>query len=248
MQGADALDDAGRKALATALINAGAVLPSPEQRVELARSLNLDEQLQPDRLVPESGRLLGLLIEADLVPDDVETFTSDMVVDWQTREFAIHKSSDIAVFLSPDVLPAEDLVPFLSSSLVPATLKMTVLRHPTDYVEGDRARAGAMARYALANNIALTADQLEALRSAGAPDTLVVALVGEASTMATDDVRSLLRRMRPPYQSIADPGTARPSVPDDPAHRSLLERLRSAGVVSSYASKKGRLVVSLRRA
>jgi len=46
---------------------------------------------------------------------------------------------------------------------------------------------------------------------------------------------------------IADPGASRPLVPNDPAHRAIVSRLRAAGVISKEVPEKDGLRVSLFR-
>src|SRR5690606_25760013 len=63
-----------KTAAAVAVLNARRGIPSPEGRVQLVRSLGLDEPLPAAQITPEEGDLFALLLEHELVPDDAATF------------------------------------------------------------------------------------------------------------------------------------------------------------------------------
>jgi len=240
------IDQDARSKLATQFVNANAVLPSATKRASLAGSLALEEPVDVDGLQPERGQLPGLLLQAGVIADSEQTFASRLMVDWATREFAIVRSRKIADFMSPDVLPVDEVAGFMNASL-DRQLKEAVLSDLSAFLRGNPGAANGVARWAVSANVALDASQLEALQAAGTAGDSMISLLYRAPALPIDDMRALLRLMGAPYRTIADPGPTRPDVPDNEAHRALLERLRSANVVSSFSSRKGELRVSLRR-
>lgn len=242
------VDASERDRLAVAVINAGRHLTSPTQRTHLVASLALEVYLDVANLKPESGELAGLLIEADIISDEAETFTSPFLDDWSAREHAITKSTAFATFLHPQVLPAKDLAAFFTSTRISAALKDTVLESLVEFLPaGARGAANAAGRHALARRTALSFQQLQALHAGSADTTTMIDLISKATRLSDDELRGLLRQLDPPYTTIADPGTSRPLVPDDPAHRTIVARLRAAGVISKVVPDKDGSRVSLFR-
>lgn len=242
------VDASGRKRLAIAVINAGEHLPSATQRTRLAACLALEDYVDVADLKPESSELAGLLIEADIIADEVETFIGPLLDDWSAREHAIAKSMAFATFLDPRVLPAKHLAPFFTSTRVDPVLKETVLERLDEFLPGGaRAAANAAGRHALARRVVLNFEQLQALRAGAADTATLIELISRGTSLSDDELRALLRQLGTRYASIADPGTSRPLVPDDEAHRTIVARLQAAGVVSKAVEDKGGLRVSLFR-
>jgi hypothetical protein len=236
-----------RARLATAILNAHASIPSSRERVALARSLDIETMISPQSLVSETGELVGRLIEAGLIADDETTFARAHIPDWRTREYAIRKSKTFGQFMSPDVLPSKDLGGFFSSQNIPGALKDKVLAHLGAFSAGaSRQSYQSAADYAIGSGARLTISQLETLKAGRASHDTLVSLLA-AAQLPDGELRTFLRSLGGNYETIADPGKRSPRVPDDAAHREVLDRLKSADVVSGYRPDKGQLRVSLRR-
>ncbi|BDZ42451.1 hypothetical protein GCM10025865_17500 [Paraoerskovia sediminicola] len=242
------VDPSDRRRLAVSVINASEHLPSPTQRTHLAVSLDLEDYLDVAELEPQVGLLAGLLIEADIIEDEAATFIGPFLDDWSAREHAITKSAAFSTFLDPQVLPAKHLAPFFTSTRIDPALKTAVLERLGEFLPVDaRDAANAAGRHALARRVELGFEHLQALHAGAADTAIMVELISRGASLSDDELRGSLRPMGTPYASIADPGTSRPLLPHDEAHRTIAARLQAAGVVSKVVEEKGGLRLSLFR-
>ncbi|WP_146082652.1 hypothetical protein [Rathayibacter sp. AY2B3] len=254
LDGADAVllpDDVAeseRTRLAVAILEARQAIPTAAVRAKLASSLKVSAPIPPSSLTPESGELVGLLIEEGLVDDGAATFIGTLVPDWSTREAALSRSRSASEFISPGVLPDSEIPAFLRSTVIPARLKNAVLSKLADFVPGaSPTSVRALASSAAASGTDIPFATIDQVRAAGALDESIVALLSVSNTVTLTELRAELRALRDPYPSIADWGTTRPLVPDDEAHRKVLNRLKEADIVSDHKLERGRRRVSLRR-
>jgi len=242
------LTDDEQLRLAVAILNARSIVPSVAQRVELAASLELESHIHVGSLTPERGEFVGRLIEADLISDDALTFGSNLIVDWPTREAAFARSRGASAFLSPASLPPEHVSNFFQSATVAASLKDAAISNLAAFLPGASSDAlHVMATYALTSSADLPFETVDRLRVSGASDAIVAGLLGWSDSASLDEVRAALRSLDDPYRTLADRGTARPLVPDDAAHRRLLDRLKASEIVSDHKPEGGSRRVTLRR-
>ncbi|MFC4905568.1 P-loop NTPase fold protein [Kocuria oceani] len=242
VQGAD-LD--ALTGLATAIINANESLPEAALRVRLVDSLGLDYPLRATSIEPESGELVGLLLEHRLITDDTEAFSHDLMVDWPTREAAIAKSRQFGEFMTPEHAPIEHLPELMSSARIPNHVKRRILDNLADYTDGAGMRTyQAITDYAVHSGWTAGYNQIEILRNGGvAPESLICLLAESGETINTDNLREILRRIGGNYAVIADQGTQRPKIPDTPEHRAILNRLKDEDVVASYRPDRDPLLL-----
>ncbi|GGD88130.1 YobI family P-loop NTPase [Microbacterium murale] len=242
------IEPAERIRIAIEIISARDTISSPQDRVAIARSLELTTPLPCSVLSPESGPLVGVLIDAQLLADSEETFESPLVADWPTWEFACTRSKQISEFIVPSVLPAGYLRSFFSSDLISQALKETVLADIADYAaDGGAPDIRAAATYAISSQAGLEPEQIEFLRAGGASARSIINLLAATTLVPISDLRAILREMPYPYDVIADRGTVRPLVPDDAQHITVLNRLKVARIVSAHKADKNQRRVFLRR-
>lgn len=139
-------DQAALIELAGQLLSASGTIPDPATRVELVVSLGLEDRL-PLTLVPaEKGKLIGLLIEHDVIDDDIDSFALALAQDRSTREFAISKSPK---FVTTTELPTLNVAPLLASSLISNAVKDLVVERADEFVaDDDRTALTGLAEYA----------------------------------------------------------------------------------------------------
>ncbi len=237
-----------RQTLALQLLAATDRLPDPRLRAQLAASLNLDSTLPAVSLTGEPGELVGLLIEGGIIADDVTAFADQLMPDWETREFAISRSKAFAEFVAPDILPTAQLGKFLNSGQVPDDAKRAVLADLVPYIaDAETATLETAARAAIDLSAQFDAAQLETLKAGRVPVRTMASLIAEATNLSIDEFRSALHSLGGKYAKIADPGYARPSLPNDKVHTRILDRLIEAGVVAHYKEDGQALRVFMRR-
>lgn len=232
----DDVQDSERTALAITLLASREDLPDPSLRVQLAVSLlSPDLQIPVEDVQPEPGQLIGLLLEHKVIRDDPAAFASALLLDWPSLEAAIEASEQFVEFMTPSVLPAEYLPELFASTRIPPEVKRMVLEDLPIYAVDHRAGLRAAARYADHLEISMDYGRIKMAISSEPGDEVVVRLLSRSSELLSDEeMRALLRDLGGDYALIAGPGPERPALPNDQAHLSILERLRGAGVVSSY--------------
>ncbi|WP_454167800.1 YobI family P-loop NTPase [Microbacterium lacticum] len=242
------VSDTERVRLAVAILSAQDVIPSAAHRVQLAASLNLPSPIPTASLTPETGELLGLMIDAKLLSDDEATFSSTLIMDWHTREAALIRSTNASAFISPASLPPAELADFFRSGRVPKHLKDAVLAKLAVFIPGASQEAiRAVAMFAASSAADIPFAMIDQLRAGGASDQSIVALLANSQGVSLGEIQAELRVLGAPYPSIADRGTVRPLVPDDEAHRQLLDRLKAGDIVSEHKPDRGGRRVYLRR-
>lgn len=226
-----------RRDVSKAILNAADVFPNAEVRIGLVIQLEPGE-LPVDTIRSEAGEFARRLIEENLVLDDAETFASDLMVDWKTREAAIMASKDFGSFVSPETLPVSQIPQMLRSEKVAKDIKKTVVDNLTDYLaHGTRQQAEEIARALNAQQWMIRVARIQALVAGGVAATQIIQFIVREPDIALDKLRELLREMEDPYARLADLGHRPVLVPDDDVHYALVERLK--GVTVSTSKKVG---------
>ena len=227
-----------RAELAIDLLNSGEVLADPNLRISLVRSLALESGLDASRIPESSGELLGLLVEANLVDDDVSTYTSVLKGDWATREFFISKSSKFASFVEPGLMPTADLQRLMFSNLVSDEVKRAILARLAEFAVGASAEELLPAvNFAEATEAELSLGALMALAHSGVSGSHVVTLLAPVlPNLQLEEINALLGAMGLPYLRLTETGHEQVAVRANAAHQALLDRLIHEGQVSSYKS------------
>lgn len=233
--------------VALAVLSAKETVPDPSQRVKLTESLDLDEYIDPAKIEEESGGLVGLLIEREIIDDIPEAFSARLMVDWPTREAAIAGSKKFVTFVAPELVPATDVGVLLRSNRVSSAVKAAVIARLAEFAGTlDATGLGPIVAYLVEKRVAVEPEVIEHFVTNAVGARRVIELVASSGqTIDLDRLRSILRSLGDAYAEIADPGTKRPLLPADPAHRLVIERLRQAGVVSQTRDEKSGVRVSL---
>jgi hypothetical protein len=232
-------------AIGVAILRSQNKIPSAQLRVSLCASLGLTEPLTTDRLMPEAGELLSLLLREHLIADDADAFDPNMTIDWPTRELAVEQSLNFPVFMEPALLPAAELKHFIESYRVPPAAKRALIDQIESFIGGSpEGTVAAISRYMANNRVPVDGPRLQFLLNEGAPASDVVQLLASnADTITTDQMRAVLRELGDGYALVADTTGKRPTLPDDAYHREILTRLVSVGIVNSFKQEDGLLRV-----
>ncbi|MCZ2260988.1 hypothetical protein [Isoptericola sp. QY 916] len=226
-----------RRAVAIAILNARDVIPDVDARVTHAQWLKPGE-LGADTIVPESSSLSGALIAGGLLADDAVTFSSALMLDWNSREAAIAASSAYATFIAPETLPPSQIPALMRSSKVGADIKKAVVESIEALLVGaSRAEANAVARALNEFGWSIRAARIRALIDKGVRTDEIVQLIAREVDIEVDTLRGLLRQMGDSYARIADIGKGSVQLPDDPNHSFVIGKLMGI-TVSSISEKR----------
>jgi hypothetical protein len=202
---------------------------------------------------PESGHLVGLLIEAGCLEDTRETFDLVRRQDWETREFAMSKSAELPIFLDSSLVKPSEVALFMGSQLLSNAAKEHVFSSFREYIEGsDPSGFEAIASYAVAGERALSTDDLHVLAHGGAKAASIVRLLCfRLEDRDVAEVHTVLQQLGANYRELASPSGLKPRFPDDPDHQALLRYLQEFGYVAShdvYVWNRDERVANMRRA
>ncbi|MGO4806441.1 hypothetical protein AB4089_15070 [Arthrobacter sp. 2MCAF15] len=246
---ADGADEQQRVELALSVLNASKTLPSPDHRLSLVRSLETGE-LPTASIDPESGDLIGNLIDVGLIADDADAFSPRLMVDWSTLEHAIRKSGQYAELLSPDTLASQHIAPLLLSESISNDLRRRVVNILRTFPNAPRDAYEAVAQVVFQGRITLDATGIELVHQGGVATSTVVKLVADAvDRLALEDLQDLLRKLGKPYSRIADKGRYVTKLANTPEHQAILKSLHQGGIVSKFPiDTDARIKVTLKQA
>lgn len=239
-----------RAVLALSVLNASQILPDLEHRISLALSLD-PGQLPAASIRPESGELVGRLIRDELILDDEDAFSSRLMIDWPTLEYAIGVSVEYENFVSPATLASEYLPQIMSSPSISGGLRSAVLGqiHEGLFPNVPKSAYEAIAEADLRGDLNLSWAGIDLLISGGVSQSRIIELVArKIASLKLAQLQVLLRNLGGPYSRIADKGRSITKLDDTPEHHAILESLRRGGIVSRFpAGLDSKLKVSLKR-
>jgi hypothetical protein len=250
IQYSDDAEQEDRAGLALSLLNASHVLPDLEHRISLALSLD-PGQLPTASIKPEPGQLVGRLIEDELILDDEDAFSSRLMVDWPTLEYAIRASTEYENFVSPATLPSEHLPQIMSSQKITSGLRSAVLKQINKglFPNVPKSAYEAIAEADFRGDLNLTWVGIDLLIKGGVNQSRIINLVArKVASLELEELQVLLRNLGNPYSRIADKGWSTTKLDDTPEHHAILESLKRGGIVSNFrAGSDSKLKVSLKR-
>lgn len=223
--------------VARSVLASSDVIRNPATRVGLVSSLQLTERLSPADVPLEGGRLLGLLIEANLCDDDLTLFERFASLgDWDTLAFGIRKSKRFPEFMTPSLLEDGRAAQLLDSKDVSPEAKRAVLTRFDEFAAiGEASFCRAAGRAALETGSILEVHQLAAIASQSGDPNLVVALLARvADGLGGQDILNVLSQLDSPYSDLAFAGSE-VVLPRDSDHEAVVKRLKEAGLVRSRA-------------
>lgn len=243
-------EESDKMALAKRILDSNAVLPDPAVRTQLVASLGLDDWLPLDSIPRESGELIGMLIEAEVVVDGSDTFAVAASLDWKTREFAMSKSKKFVSYMTPGEVPVRDVEPLLRSQIVLNNLKRAVLARSAEFTpDADRATLTVLAEYALANGEKVSAAELTRWAQSGVEAKTIVSLLANVlSEVSAADLALVLQALGGDYAAVSARNGKRPRLANTDSNLALVERLEQLQIASSHEVSSSRITVNMRKA
>lgn len=233
---------------AVALLNARNTIPPPASRVDLVRSLNLDSPLPVERVEPEKGDLLALLLEHRLVEDDAKTFRHFHRAGWTALEPALRTSTHVGEFFTPELVEGT-VAELFNSPEVRERFGHHVVEALDEFVpDNDGPALTAAAKFALSREIPMRPDQVSRVAATGerTPD-LTLRLLQIASPSPTpQQIVATLTELGIPYSYLSTQAETKFEVPQDDAHEPVFRKLKEADICTLKKKRnKPRLTVQL---
>jgi hypothetical protein len=234
-------DSSAKVRLAEAILKSSDTIPSPRVRVELVGSLELEQWIKPEQVNPETGELLGDLIERRICADSADLFRRFDTTDWDTLRHGIEHSAKFAEFVAPDLLGEDLVAKLLTSPTVDKSVKQTVVVRLEEFAPGGRTDAlGAAGEYIAEHRLAVGAGQLTRIAHGTGDGVLLMKLVDELdATLSPQEVIAILVALGGEYGHLATP-SAEFSLPKDTHHTAVLNRLQAAGCLAKVTPRRGK--------
>ena len=241
-------DQYEEKALvAKALITQAKTL-SAARRVQLIKSLQLEEPLDGSSLTAEESDLFPRLLRERLIDDDLALYDHFTTLSWETREKLVAESENFASYVTPKAILPEDLQRVFRSAKVSEGKKRQLLGRLVDFVEvAPREGLQAAIEQALHLGEPIGINGIQAVANKGVDVENVLALVQpHLQEVSLTDLQNILALLPDPYSRLAQPGT-RPRLPNTPEVVSVIGALDRLGVVAGRPVKNDEINISMKK-
>lgn len=220
-----------RLELAITLLAASEKIPPTTIRVDLAASLT-PGVIPAASLTPEKGDLIAKMLRKGILADDASAFSETLMLDWETREAAIAASKRFAIFVSPEVLPVDQLLTLHQSAIIGQSAKALVVSSITSnvsqyfaHVNSDSVSHLAQAFIQFKSPVSFAT--IQDFQARGTENRQLIQLIHHCGEgLAITDLKALLRAMGGDYARVATGGRRqRPNFISNPAIEDVLTRL-----------------------
>lgn len=243
----DTAEEDAKESLAKTVLSANTVLPSADLRARLVESLELAKYLDVDELPPEKSALFACLLKRNIIADDALSYERLAATDWPTREAFICASESFHRYVAPDHVKS-DIAPLLMSTKINDAVKQAILTRADEFVE-DAGMAGLiqLAEYAIQQKKSVSEDVVLRMARGRVPAQHVVMLLEpHFSAITKERLFVVLQSLGETYSQLTSVGRGKPKLPNTPADRALLERLKRDEIVSSYDEEESYIKVNKR--
>lgn len=243
----DATEDESKTTLAVAILAAKDKLPSARLRVELVVSLSLNDYLSIDDIAAEEGDLFALLLKHNIIADDAESYEHLKATDWPTRRAFICESREFVKYMTPELVQL-DLAILLTSDVIDSAIKNLIVEQAAVYVEVASSRGlNELARFATLHGCMFPPDVVQKMAQGGVPaQQIVLLLEPHLTSISRHQLLTILQSLDLDYPKLTVVGYDKPYIPNTPADRALLERLKQEGIVGKYDERESPIKVNKR--
>lgn len=246
---ADDTEESDKATLAKRVLDAGDVMPDPAVRTQLVVSLGLDDWLPVETVPNEPGHLIGMLVEAKIVADDEDVFEFAADMDWATREYLISKSKDFVSYMTPAMIPVDEVAPLIRSAMIPEAVKIALVARSAEFTgAADRTTLTVLAQYALDKGQQVPLAELNRWAIARVGSALIVQLLSKLLPGISEaELTQLLVSLGGDYAAVSARNGRRPKLVNTDEHLALIGRLEQLGIVSSHEVIGSKLRVNMRK-
>jgi hypothetical protein len=208
-------------------------------RAGIVASLHLQEWVPLSSVPSERGELLGHLLRERICKDEAATFAHFDTGDWKTLSFGIQNSLNFPQFATPDLVSPEMVRRIFESADMSADLERALLERLDEFVpSGDSKALTAAAHAALSVDFFLGSSHITTIATGSADGNLVVRLLHHfIDKLTPDEMLDVLAHAKEPYSALTTSGK-KLTFPRTAHHEAVLQRLKSAGRISSRAYAK----------
>ncbi|MFJ5162291.1 hypothetical protein ACIP6T_24335 [Pantoea sp. NPDC088449] len=240
-------DEDAKNALAVAILGASQWLPSASVRVELVRSLELEEYIDVNDVMAETGELFELLLQQNMILDDVSAYEHLSEMDWPTKSSFICASQKFSEYMTPELIH-NDLAALLQSDAVDLEIKKRIVEEASAYLEvAGPEGTDELARFASENGLICQPSVVNMMAQGGASTNFIILLLEpHLDSMSRELLFSILKLLGGDYPDLTEVGHDKPRIPNTPENRALLEHLRQEGIVGKYDVNESPIKVNKR--
>ena len=240
-------DEESKITLAVAILAATDQLPSAVLRADLVESLRLESYLEVNNIAAEAGELFARLLEHNIIADDAVSYEHLAATDWQTRGAFIRESTKFASYMTPELV-RPDLAILLTNDQVDPAIKAVIVRQASAYAAVAAPRGlNELARFAICHGHELPPDVVLKMAQTGVAAQQVIPLLEpHLALISRDQLFKVLLALDGDYPKLTEVGYDKPRIPNTPADRALLERLKRDGIVGKYDEEDSPIKVNKR--
>lgn len=222
------------RTLGVTVLNAHAAIPSTEMRVQLAKSLDLQDHLLATDVTAENSDLFARLLDARLLSDDAATFEHLATGGWGAIKTGIEASKNVATFLAPEHV-ADCVGDVLEDRGTADKVGPRILGNLDSFVSDDNSYTWTqVAEYAIRTRTVLTWPQLKRLAASSsgpARQTMQLITIADPQPGDVQDVLAVLSQLESPWCYPATREVEKFDAPDEPSAISVLQFLASQNVL-----------------
>ncbi len=243
----DATEDESKIKLAMAILAAKEQLPSARLRVKLVVSLCLKDYLCIDAIEAEEGELFALLLKFNIIMDDAESYEHLKQTDWPTRRLFICESSEFVKYVTPELVQL-DLAMLLTSDVIDSAIKSHIVEQSAIYVDVAGSQGlHELAQFATLHGCRIPPDVVQKMALGGVPTQQVVLLLEpHLTSISWHQLITILEALDFDYPKLTVVGYDKAYIPNTPADRALLERLKREGIVGKCNERGSQIKVNKR--
>lgn len=243
----NSVDEDSKATMALAILAVADHLLAAETRVQLVESLKLENYLDVGDITAELGKLFALLLKYNIIADDTASYERLAATDWSTRMAFICESRKFAKYMTAELITS-DLATLLKSDEISLEIKFVIIENASVYAAiANQKGLSEIARFAIFHGKEISLDVLHNMAKSGVASHYVVLLLKcHLASMSRDQLSSILLMLGEDYPKLAKVGYEKPRIPNTPADRALLERLKRDGIVGKYDENASPIKVNKR--
>lgn len=236
-------EDAAKATFAVAVLGSRAQV---QKKASIVSDLGLASYIGVNEFAKEDSELYGALVKRNIIDDSEVTFNELSGLTWPTKEAYITRAPKFLEYLGNLNLTSEDINGIMESAHVNNDIKNYIVTNLAAYKEVISTDATQRAAaFALERQIGLGVAPLSIMLESVDVSNGVNLLLHSLEKVSRSDLLVLLPIIGGEYAKLAQPNK-RPSLTVNSQNETLVKHLKDVGIVSSFASRNGKLNVNVK--